>query len=266
MAEQQEQNRSEEPTPFKLKRAREKGMVARSVELGFLGSLAALALFGVIAGNALVQKFAVMMRTALSAGVERAGEPEQARAMVGEVYWAAFQPLLLLGGTIITVVIFLEILQLRGLVFSAHPLKPDFSRLNPAKGIKRLFSTRLLKETLKTILKAVVYGVAAWLVLRDSASRYAEAASDGEQLAGAFAAAGLRLIFVFAGIAVFFVIVDQVLVRGEFLKQMRMSRREVTREAKEREGDPRSRPSASSSTPNSPGRARDWATSPDRTC
>ena len=46
---EQEQNRSEAPTPFKLKRAREKGMVARSAELGFLGGLVALLGFGAVA-------------------------------------------------------------------------------------------------------------------------------------------------------------------------------------------------------------------------
>ena len=42
-------------------------------------------------------------------------------------------------------------------------------------------------------------------------------------------------------IAICFAILDQILVRGEFTKQMRMSHREVTREHKEREGDPRIR-------------------------
>ncbi|MBO9714814.1 EscU/YscU/HrcU family type III secretion system export apparatus switch protein [Sphingomonas sp.] len=236
---EQEQNRSEAPTPFKLKRAREKGMVARSVELGFLGGLIALAAFSAIAGPAAVTRLAQLMRVTLSAGVSRAADPEQAQAMIGEVYWAALSPLLLLGGTIMGVVIFLEILQLRGLIFTAQPLKPDFSRLNPAKGIKRLFSMRMLKETLKTIAKAAVYATAAWLVLHDATSRYAPIAADGERLASAMGAAGLRLILVFAAIALGFVILDQLLVRGEFLKQMRMSRREVTREAKDREGDPR---------------------------
>jgi len=239
MAEQQDQNRSEAPTPFKLKRAREKGMVARSAELGFLGGLVALAAFGAVAGPSLIQKFAQVMRMALSAGIDRAGDPEQAEAMLGQVALVAVEPLLLLGGTIVAVVVFLELLQLRGLIFSAHPLKPDFSRLNPANGLKRLFSMRMLKETLKTILKSAVYTVAAWLVLHDAIARFAAVAGDGERVAEAMAAAGLRLLFVFILIAVGFVILDQLLVRGEFLKQMRMSRREVTREAKDREGDPR---------------------------
>jgi flagellar biosynthetic protein FlhB len=239
MAEQQEQNRSEAPTPFKLKRAREKGMVARSVELGFLGGLVALAAFGVIAGPALMQQLAQVMRTAFTAGIDRATEPRQAEAIFGELAPGLLEPLMLLGGTVVAIVIFFEILQLRGFMFTGHPLKPDFSRLNPATGIKRLFSMRILKETLKTILKSVIYGIAAWLVVDDAIARFATAAGDGERLAAAMAAAGFRLLFAFAAIAFGFVILDQLLVRGEFLKQMRMSRREVTREAKDREGDPR---------------------------
>ena len=239
MAEQQEQNRSEAPTPFKLQRARERGMVARSAELGFLGGLVGLALFVGMAGYKLIASLTQMMRRSLSAGIEHATDPGQARAMIGEAAWSVLEPLTLLGGTIVAVVILLEILQLRGLIFTAKPLKPDFTRLNPATGIKKLFSPRMLKETLKTVLKTAVYVGATWWLIQDSIARYGVIATEGDRLAGAMLSAGLRLIFAFIAIAVVFVIIDQVLVRGEFTKQMRMSRREVTREAKDREGDPR---------------------------
>lgn len=236
---EQEQNRTEAPTPFKLKKAREKGVVARSAEVGFLGGLVALAGFGAVAGPAMVGKLAELMRKSLSSGINRADDPGQVQAMIGDLARAAMAPLALLGATILAVVIFLEILQLRGLIFTAQPFKPDFSRLNPATGLKRLFSMRMLKETLKTVLKSAVYAIAAWFVLKDAIARFAIAANDGDRLAGALAGAGMRLIFVFIAIAIGFVILDQILVRSEFLKQMRMSRREVTREAKDREGDPR---------------------------
>lgn len=240
MAEQQEQNRSEEPTPFKLRRAREKGMVARSVELGFLGGLVAVAGFFAMAGPGLAQRLTGIMRQSFTAGIDRAAnDPHEAQAMVGTMAWAVLEPLLLLGGTVVVVVAFLEILQLRGFIFSAQPLKPDFSRLNPAKGLKRLFSMRLLKETLKSLLKAVIYTIVIWLVIRYALDHYARISGDGERLAGALEAASLRLIFAFMLVALGFVLLDQMLVRREFLKQMRMSRREVTREARDREGDPR---------------------------
>ncbi|OQW70371.1 MAG: hypothetical protein BVN33_17500 [Proteobacteria bacterium ST_bin13] len=239
MAEGQEQNRSEAPTPFKLKKAREQGQVPRSIELGFLGGLTGLALFVGMAGETLVGNLTQTMRRALSAGVEQATDPAQASALIGEVAWGAMEPLMLLGGTVVAVVLFLEILQLRGLIFTGKPLKPDFSRLNPAKGLKRLFSMRLIKETLKTVLKASIYTAATWFMVKDAIARYSVIAGDGERLAEAMLGAGMRLIFVYIAIAVGFVILDQILVRSEFTKQMKMSHREVTREAKEREGDPR---------------------------
>ncbi|WP_010545481.1 EscU/YscU/HrcU family type III secretion system export apparatus switch protein [Sphingomonas elodea] len=236
---EQEQNRSEAPTPFKLRKAREKGMVARSAELGFLGGLVALAGFGAAAGDATLAKLRELMRQSFAVGIDRASESEQLGALVQDLGRATLAPLALLGGTIVAVVIFLEILQLRGVIFTAQPLKPDFNRLNPAQGLKRIFSLRMLKETLKTVLKSACYGIAAWLVIQDSLARFGHAAANGEQLAGAMAGAAFRLIFVFLLIAVAFVILDQVLVRSEFLKQMRMSRREVTRENKDQQGDPR---------------------------
>lgn len=241
MAEQQEQNRTEDATPFKLKRARERGMVARSAELGFLGGLLGLTAFVMIAGSTMVATLAQMMRRAIVTGIDSASEPEQIASLVGAVYQAAFHPLVIFGGTAVLIVLILEIIQLRGLIFSLHPLKFDFSRLNPATGMKRLFSMRMLKETLKTLLKSMVYFGALWLLIRDSALQFSIIASDGDRIPEALQAAGMRLIYTFIAISFGFVVIDQILVRGEFRKQMRMSRREVTRETKDREGDPRIR-------------------------
>ncbi|WP_109807732.1 EscU/YscU/HrcU family type III secretion system export apparatus switch protein [Sphingosinithalassobacter portus] len=241
MAEQQDQNRSEAPTPYKLKRARERGMVARSSELGFMGGLAALGVFLSVAGRHWAGRLADLTGTVIDSVSTTGGDPEQALSLAGQFTSAMFAPVLLFGGTALAIILLLEIIQLRGLVFSAEPLKPDFSRLNPATGLKRLFSTRMLKETLKTVFKALVYGVATWLLARDAASRLAEAGGSAVRLSEAMFALALRTTFTFAGIALAFVLLDQILVRGEFLKQMRMSRREITRETKDREGDPRLR-------------------------
>ncbi len=62
---------------------------------------------------------------------------------------------------------------------------------------------------------------------------------DARSLARAMEGAAKRLTFAFLCAACVFTVIDQIIVRGEFRKQMRMSRRDVTREAKEREGDPR---------------------------
>ena len=239
MAEQQEQNRSEEPTPFKLKRARERGMVARSTELGFLAGLITLIAFILVAGDAAMARLAAMMRRALAAGIDQAAEPQQLPALIASVYWSAAAPVLLIAATAVGIVLLFDLLQLRGFILSAHPLKPDFGRLNPAKGLKRLFSWRMLIETLKSIAKAAAYGIATYLAIRHAVANYAELAGDGDRLAEAMRLAALRLLYWFLLITIAFAALDQLLVRREYLKQMRMSRREITRESKDREGDPR---------------------------
>lgn len=236
---EQEQDRSEEATPFKLQRAREKGTVARGTDLGFLGSLLALAAFILVAGETAVTQLAQMMRHSLVAGMMSAAEPERTRALIAASYGPAVRAIMLLGGTIVAIVLFLEVLQLRGLVFTAHPLKPDFNRLNPAQGLKRLFSARLLKELLKSILKFAAYAFVTFLVINATVQAPARSLSDAGGVAASFRQTGLQLLFAYAGLALFFALIDQVIARKEFAKQMRMSRRELVREGREREGEPR---------------------------
>lgn len=235
----QEQNKSEEATPFKLRKAREKGQVARGMDLGFVGSLVALAAVALIAGDAFFVKLADLMRYSFVAGIDGKGDPMEALAVVGATYWGAFQPLIVLGAAVAVVLITLELIQLRGFIFTTQPLKPDFSRLNPAKGLKRIFSMRMLKETLKNIVKFTVYAAAAWFLTKAAIETWGVRLVDAGRLVQAMQQSATRLLFVFIALAFGFMVIDQIIVRREFNKQMRMSRREVTREAKDREGEPR---------------------------
>lgn len=239
MAEGEEQNRTEQATPFKLRRAREKGMVARGLDLGFVAGLIGLAAFVLAAGPKLIAVLAVEMRRALVSGIGAAGDPGAATSLAARSLWPVLQPVALFGGTVIGVVLLVEIVQLRGLVFSAMPLKPDFTRLNPAKGLKRLLSVRMLKEAAKSIFKMTIYALIAWLAVRAALAGAAARVTDAAKLAEALDHGAMRLLLLFILAAAGFAVIDQLLARGEFAKQMKMSRREVTREHKEREGDPR---------------------------
>ena len=239
MAENQDQDRTEEATPFKLRKAREKGTVARGMDLGFLSVLIALTAFVSMSGVMHINAMAAQMRAALALNIDSTSRPEQVLAIASERLWPVFYPVLLLMGVAVTIIIFLEMLQLRGFVFSGHPLKPDFSKLNPAKGLKRLFSLRMLKETLKNIIKMAAYAGCAYLFIRYSVNNHGAAAIDAKALAQIILQSGVRLLLLFMALAFVFVILDQIIVRKEFGKQMRMSNREVKREVKDREGDAR---------------------------
>ncbi len=236
---EQEQNQSEEATPFKLRKAREKGQVARGADLGFFGGMVALGLFTLFAGPIMAGKLLSVMRISLTSGFDHVNEPSKVLGVAAAVAWPTLLPLILLGCTSVTFLVFLELLQLRGFIFSSQPLKPDFSRLNPAKGLKRLFSVHMLKEAAKNVAKFIIYGLVSWLVVSAAAERFAGSFEGAQSLVNAMNAAGLRLIFTFVGLAFMFALFDQLIVRARFAKQMRMSKRDVTREHKDREGEPR---------------------------
>jgi flagellar biosynthetic protein FlhB len=234
-----ELDKSEQPTRFKLDQARGKGMVARGLDLGFLVSLAVLLAFARIAGEAFAGSLATGVRSVFISGPQ----VEDAAAIVGIVPvlfrhvtgWLA----LLFAGLFLSVLVF-ELVQ-TGVVFSAKPLKPDFTRLNPAQGLKRLFSMRMLIQAGKNLLKFASYITVAFLIIRGAMRSDVGAVTDGRSLAVFMAGLAGWLLLGFVLVAAAFAAIDQILSRRMFLKGMRMSRREVKREMRDREGDPRLR-------------------------
>lgn len=233
----EETNKSEDATPFKLERARRKGMLARGSDLGFFSALLAFAIAAQLVGVQLIGSLSQAMRQSLSgAGLRHDGglnsQPwDSSVAIAGTL----ILPLLLL----VVIGITIEIVQNRGTIFSAEPLKPDFARLNPAKGLKRLFSIRMLKELGKNLIKLGLYGGGAYLFISSIAKQAGPRARDGRQLADLMVSSAGRLLLLFLFLAAAIALLDQLLARREFARQMRMSRREVTREMREREGEPR---------------------------
>lgn len=235
----EELDKNETATPFKLDRARRKGMVARGTDLGFLSSLLALAVVAQLFGAGLVERLGLTLRRSFAAVIPMASEPGRIAAALGAEMRDVAALLLLPALVLIFICVVVEIVQIRGIVFSAAPLKPDFTRLNPAKGLKRLLSLRMLKELAKNVLKFAVYTGGAFLLIRSIFQTSALNASDGRRLTGEMISAAGRLLIMFVILAALMALVDQLLSRREFARQMRMSRREVTREMREREGEPR---------------------------
>lgn len=234
-----EQNKTEEPTDHKLKKAREKGQVAKGQDIVFFGVLLALAIYTLVAGPKLFSDTSQMMRDVFRSSISNASDSAIVYATIKSVYLPAIQALVLLGATLVVAIVLMQLIQLRGLVFSSHPIKPDFNRINPAKGLKRIFSMRTLKEAGKNIVKISIYLGATYLVVIYCVRIYAPTLVDSDGLVSALYGSGVRLLFVYMALSLFFTALDQVIVRKEFTKQMRMSKSEVEREHKDREGDPR---------------------------
>src|SRR6185436_13174386 len=96
-----------------------------------------------------------------------------------------------------------------------------------------------LIETAKNVFKFAVYVGIAWLVGKRAVAAASTSVGDAWALSQALFDAGLRLVAWFALAALAFAALDQIITRKDFMKNMRMSRRELRREVREREGEPR---------------------------
>jgi len=233
-----EQDKSELPTQHKLDLARRKGTIARGMDLGFLAVLLGFLGWWWAAGRGFGERLARASEAALVSAPQVAGGPGEILALTGVVAGGVLGAIAGMAAVAFLVVLALELVQTRGLVFSGQPLKPDFNRLNPGNNLKRLFSPRVLIETAKNVLKLAVYVALAWLAVR-YALEGLRAVTDARSLAEAMTRTGVRLLAFFAVAAVVFAAFDQMIVRRDFTKKMRMSRREVRREHRDREGEPR---------------------------
>lgn len=235
-----EQDKSELPTAYKLQQARRRGAVARGMDLGFLTSLAAFLACLWVMGSDIGASFSQMMRATFASAPLLADGSGSIMQTLSMLFFGMTRPVLLIVLAILAVTLLFEIVQ-TGVVFSAQPLKPDFSKLNPVQGLKRLFSMRLLIETAKNILKLAVYTIVGYLVIRSALATHLRAIDNAASLSEVAFRSGLRLLAAFLLVALGFALIDQLISRKQFLKTMRMSRRDVRREMRDREGDPRLR-------------------------
>lgn len=236
----QDLDRNEAATPFKLQKARERGQTARSLDAVsgavFLAAMLYLSGQGLKLAEALLQ-------------IGQAALMQVGRARDPDVFW----PLVVRLATDIstTLLPFLLVLPVAailaamvqtGMVFSFTPLHMDFDRLNPATGLKRVFSLRTLFDGARACLKLLVLGMTAALALQALLPQFHGIAALGPAAFLHTLVQDVTGLGVKMGVALVVVgLVDILYTRREFGRNMRMSRRELKDEFRNREGDPRVR-------------------------
>jgi flagellar biosynthetic protein FlhB len=237
----QDTDRSEAATPFKLKKAHERGQTARSADCVAAVVFATAMVFAAWRGAASVAAIFDLSRAAL---VQVASQDASASAA-----WHAVTALLRQAGAVLLP--FTGLLMLAavagswlqsGFVFSLEPLHADFNRINPATGLRRVFSWRTLFDGARACVKLAALSLAAAYALHALVPEFLRVASLPPAaylrvLVDAAASLGLKLALVLGLVAA----VDMTFTRREYARKMRMSRRELKDEFKEREGDPRIR-------------------------
>lgn len=231
-------DKSQEATPYKLAEARKKGQVGKSMEFVSISSLivmlGALILILPSMGKVLVLDFTYWL--------QNVNQMVEAPGLIG-VHLSRFisDIVKLLGAVIacgILATIIFNILH-AGVVFSFFPLKLDFSKLNPANGLKKIFSAKGLFELFKVVFKLIFIAgsiVFVWgqikgrILYLKSLSLYA--------VLEVWKSSFVILVITFSLLFMAFALFDLWYSKRDFAKKMRMSTRDIKDEYKRREGDP----------------------------
>ena len=224
--------RTEAPTPHRLREARRKGQVAKSVEVNSAAILLLafwlLSIIGswmiAVINSLMTESFASMAMPDLSLNTVQLGGLTLALK-----FSQALGPLLI---ALLFIGILANVIQV-GFLFSLQALRPDPSRINPLNGLKRIFSERGLVELVKSLLKLAIIGIVVYLSLRDNAETIAASSrlSLSQTLANLVTTGrsiGLRV----AGTILVIAVADYLFQRRAHTKSLRMSKQEIREEMK----------------------------------
>jgi type III secretion protein U len=229
--------KTEKATAKKLVDARKKGEVAKSKDVTSTAVFVVLLGLLWLAGDAFMAAIQALMELAIDAPAQvGAGKPWP--LLFEQLARDAARVVVPVLATALVAAVLAGYAQVRG-VFSVEPMQFKPERLNPAEGLKNLFSTRQLFELLKLVAKTAALGVALFFVVRAGLpgtvrTVYAEPAAAG--LVG-----WKLLLWLFSVAAVIYAVMsiaDLGLQIFEFLKRQRMSKDEVRREQRDSDGDP----------------------------
>lgn len=234
------ESKTEEATPRKLAEARKKGDVAKSPDvastLSLMGAAAVILMAGGWFATSMAEQLAPFIARphAMTGGLDAGAGVE----IGAQALWAA--------APFLGAVMFATILggaggnlAQSGLIFTAQKIKPDWSKVSPLKGFKRIYGPDGLVQFVKTLLKLVAVGVICWMVLKPHVRELENMAAMSPALilplARDLAVALMASAIVFLG---FTAGADYLWQRFRFAERMKMTKEELKEDYKQSEGDP----------------------------
>lgn len=232
------QDRTEAATPKRRQDARRKGQLPRSRELSTAAVVLA-GLGGVMAwGRATAEAGATLLRDGYSAVPPALGDPGQLPVLAARLVAQGFAPVLPILAITLLAALAAPML-VGGWNFSPGAAAPQFERVNPLAGLKRLFSANSLAELFKAFLKFLLIGAIAGGVIWSDRERLLSlsALPTVEAIAAGLGMALDALLWMGGGLLLIAAI-DVPWQLFQHAKQLRMTKQEVREEFKQSEGKP----------------------------
>lgn len=231
-------DKTEKATPYKLQKAKEKGQVSKSIELTTSFFLLVMLIASAALWPSLAQLRALLAQLlGLATQFSLTGDNlQRLEHFILAKLVNLWLPLAL--ATVLSLI--LASLGQTGFVWTMAPLKPDFKRLNPIQGFKRLFSSKMLVDTLKCSLKlGLAFALIIFSLLHELGAllklMMLSPIEHQPLIKTLIFKAILQLIALLFALA----IVDKLYVGWKYKKDQRMTKQEVKDEYRQRDGDPK---------------------------
>ncbi len=228
--------RTEDPTPQRLKKARKDGQIPRTQELGtWAGAAVASFLLPMLVGNAFDEVGRMFVQVGV---VVDDPEVEKVTALLGQALETFVTVALPMAVALMVVGVAASAAQ-GGVTVSSKPVKPTLKKLNPLPGIKRMFGGHGLWEATKAVIKTAALGTVV-VVTSDKAQQLVSAsgALPLSAVTATFTDSAVLMIRVVAVTGLVIAVADYVVVRRQTMKQLKMTKYEIQQEHKNSEGDP----------------------------
>lgn len=238
MAGDSEEEKTESATPHRIEKAREEGQIPRSRELTSVLMLVAGLSILWITGATMARKIGALLADGLKFNHSVVSDTSQMLHLLGNLVQQGIFTLIPMMAGLVLVAIAAPML-LGGVVISGKAIKFDVGKMNPIKGIGKLFSGQTAAELLKSVLKAILVGCVTWLYIRHHWPDMLRLISESPYNA---LANSLNMIAMCSVLVVFglspMVMFDVFWQLYSYFKGLRMTRQDIRDEYKQQEGDP----------------------------
>ena len=231
--------KTEKATPKRRQKAREEGNVSQSPDLNTAISLLVVSSAVYFTFGSLYSDFSkifLVMSSSFS-GAASISIPEAghylAFAFSTALSWLIFIMIAGLVGAVLP-----SVLQTR-FAFSSKALIPDFKKINPIEGIKKMFSFRTFFEFLKSLLKIIVIGYIGYVTITGAWGKYFAMSQQSLESSSIFLGNFMYQLLMKLGLALLLIgILDVYYQKWEYERSLKMTKKEVKDEMKDYEGNP----------------------------
>jgi flagellar biosynthesis protein FlhB len=232
-------DKSEEPTPHRLREARDKGQIAKSKEITTALLLISSYVLFRYTGEYVWNTLTLMAKSIFN---EIPNVKDFSLSFAGYALLLGFQGFAMslapLFGLTLLVALVSEALQ-TGFLFSMDPLSPKIERVNPGEGFKRMFSLQGFVELIKSILKIIIVFYITWMAIKDDIP-FIVVLINGQPW-DAVVLGGNMAYKIALRVGMFYVVIallDYLYKRWEYMRGLKMTKQEIKEEYKRLEGDP----------------------------